>query len=281
MFSPFSSFEAAARQILQHLRKELGFQAWLVTRFDGDQLTIEHCEGEYAGAQKGMRLSWDDSICSRMMRGLGPNIAPNVSLVPAYKDAPLAKHHGVAAYIGYPLCDSDGLLFGTVCALDSQPQDSRLQDKAETILLFVKLLCTQLSLFLKVESYGRKSKQIHLEKLVDAETGLLSQVAWQSFLTAQHKREQALGVPCCIAKLKPHANPNATLSAVGQVVREVLGPTAVLSNHGYQELWIGLPNCQIGEAQSVVSKACDSVRDRLKLDFESTVTPLKDHTPGQ
>ncbi len=51
-------------------------------------------------------FAWSDSFCSRMVRGLGPRVAPVSEDVPAYRDAPIGRQVPIGAYVGVPLLAS-------------------------------------------------------------------------------------------------------------------------------------------------------------------------------
>ena len=74
----------AARDACSFLKERMGFDQWLVTRRGGEHLTILHGEGGDNGLSEGTVVPWGDTLCSHMVTGRGPRIAPTTAAVPAY-----------------------------------------------------------------------------------------------------------------------------------------------------------------------------------------------------
>lgn len=106
--APFSDFASAARNILSYLHHRLGFRLWMVTRTQEENWIMLQVEDHGYGVQEGDVFCWSDSFCSRMVNGEGPCIAPRVSTVPAYREAPIGKQVSIGAYIGIPIVLRDG-----------------------------------------------------------------------------------------------------------------------------------------------------------------------------
>ena len=101
--SPFSDFESAAREVLSFLHRQLGFKLWMFTRIEGEDLIMLQVEDHGYNVTEGSVFCWSDSFCSRMVRGEGPSIAPRVSKIPAYVEAPIGKQVTIGAYVGIPI----------------------------------------------------------------------------------------------------------------------------------------------------------------------------------
>lgn len=78
------------------------------------------------GVTAGTTLSFDDSVCRPMADRRGPAYAPDVRLIPAYADVPQVAEMGIRAYMGLAIRDGEGVLRGTLCGFDSQPQPPEL-----------------------------------------------------------------------------------------------------------------------------------------------------------
>ena len=72
--------------------------------------------------------------------GLGPRIAPRSDSVPCYAEAPIGQQVEIGAYIGLPLKGKKGELFGTLCAIDPQPQPEHIVEELPQIEVLAKLL---------------------------------------------------------------------------------------------------------------------------------------------
>ncbi len=254
MFSPYSSFEAAAKEILQYLHHQFGFDLWTVSRLDGDEAVIvQALDGRY-GLQPGKAFKWSDLICKRMVEGQGPNIVPSLTDAPAYQSAPQARELGVEAYVGYPLCDSDGHVFGTLCGVATKPQPKEIERSEGTFALYSKILSTLLSMDLQLKSRRENSRALDIDQLVDTETGLLSSTAWNRFMTAQNRRARELGSTSYVAKvglLEKSPNPMIQIS---KFLRESLGVSVVMAKGDSQEILLCIPDCDEWAGQEMLSK---------------------------
>ena len=119
---PFPSFEIAAEATLRFLHSRLGLDLWMVTRTDNKDWIVLNALDQGYGVQKGSVFHWADSFCSRMTEGLGPRIAPDSDEIPVFREAPIGRQVKIGAYVGIPLTRGDGSLFGTLCAIDPDPQ---------------------------------------------------------------------------------------------------------------------------------------------------------------
>jgi len=90
----------------------------MVTRTKGDDWIVLHAEDHGYGVENDAVFKRADSFCSQMVQGLGPSMASDSDLMPAYASAPIGKQVKIGAYVGVPLSDADGSLFGTLCAID-------------------------------------------------------------------------------------------------------------------------------------------------------------------
>ncbi len=114
--------------LLSRLQTIVPMQLWMVTRTQGENwIVVKSCDRGY-GVMNGDRFCWSDSFCSRMVRGLGPFIAPDASSIQAYQEAPIGLQVPIGAYIGVPLLRADHSLFGTLCAIDPEPQPRELEN---------------------------------------------------------------------------------------------------------------------------------------------------------
>ena len=109
---PFESFEKASRSVLSLLHQRLGFDLWMMTRTDGQDWIVLQVEDHGYKVKEGSVFRWADSFCSQMVLGLGPRVAPCAQEIPTYAAAPIGQQVAIGAYIGVPIQNSDGSLFG-------------------------------------------------------------------------------------------------------------------------------------------------------------------------
>ncbi|GAA2720445.1 GGDEF domain-containing protein [Cellulomonas aerilata] len=197
---PFADFAAAAREVTRELRARLGMRAWMVTRAAGEHqvvLQVDDAPDGY-GIDAGAVLSWDGSLCAEMVAGHGPHVAPRVADVPAFAHAPNRRHAPVEAYIGVPLVQSDGRVFGTLCAFDPEPQAQSLHDAEGLVVVQARLLSTVLELELANQELHRRAERAEADATMDALTQTGNRRGWDHTLAAEEARCRRYGHPACV-----------------------------------------------------------------------------------
>lgn len=192
---PFQGFQEAAQHVLQFLHSRLGFSLWMVTRTEGDDWIVLIAKDDHYGMEKGTVLRWSESFCARMVRGLGPQIAPRSAEISAYATAPIGRQVPIAAYIGIPLYWPDGRLFGTLCAIDPQPQPEIIQAELPLLYLQARLLSSLIAADLTTQEITRSLQQARQEAQVDFLTGLYNRRGWDALLAVEEERCKTYGSP--------------------------------------------------------------------------------------
>lgn len=195
---PFADFPSAARAVLAFLHKRLGFDLWMVTRASGDDYIVLYAEDHGYGVENGQVFNWTDSFCHRMASGKGPRVAPDVAAVPMFASAPVTEQVQVAAYVGVPLTQSDGTLFGTLCAIDPTPKPMGLELEQPLLELMAGMLSTILAAELRVADISRRAERAESEALRDDLTGLYNRRGWERLMAAEEARCQRYGHPACV-----------------------------------------------------------------------------------
>jgi diguanylate cyclase (GGDEF)-like protein len=160
----------------------------MVTRADGDAWIVLHATDGAYGVAPGHVFRWSDSLCARMVQGLGPRVAPVVQEVPAYRDAPIVRYIPIGAYVGAPLLRADGTLFGTLCAVDPRARPSALVDEEPLVNLLAGLLGGILENDLRIEGAARRAEQAESDTLIDQLTGVGNDRLWGRVLVAEETR---------------------------------------------------------------------------------------------
>jgi diguanylate cyclase (GGDEF)-like protein len=193
-FSPaFESFQDAVRAVLQFLYDHTGFQLWMFTRVEGEDWSVLEAWDRGYGVKAGDVFRWSDSICSRMVRGLGPQVALRAGEVEAYREASIDRQWEIGAYIGIPISRADGSLFGTLCALDPSAQPDSLHREVPLIQLQARLLTTILHDHLKARESARKYERAKAEAQLDSLTEVYNRRGWERLLAAEESRCQKFG----------------------------------------------------------------------------------------
>jgi diguanylate cyclase (GGDEF)-like protein len=195
-------FAAASKEALAFLHARLGLGLWMVTRADEDDWivlsAVDHIYGIDELIANGIVFHWADTLCARMARGDGPRIAPRVADVPAYAGAPLARKLRIGAYVGVPLTDGDGKLFGTLCGFDPEPRPESLVEHERLVEVIADMLSGLLRAELQANSLAREVEAARGEALVDPLTGLSNRRAWERALAAEEERCRRYGAPACV-----------------------------------------------------------------------------------
>jgi diguanylate cyclase (GGDEF)-like protein len=157
-------------------RFELG--KWMVTRREGDDLTVVAALGDGLPVAPGDRTPWERSVCCRMARGEGPRAAPKVADVPAYATARAARGLALGAYVGVPIESPDGAL-GTICGIDLHPQHEDLDAAVPVLEAWAELV-------------GRLWRA-EREARTDLLTGLPNRRAWEEALGREEERCRRFG----------------------------------------------------------------------------------------
>lgn len=188
-----SQFEIACKEVLTFLRGKFGFQLWMVTRTQGDAwIVLQSIDQGYNVAQ-GSVFRWTDSFCSRMVRGLGPTIAPSSAEIASYAEAPIGQQVPIKAYIGVPLTNPDGSLFGTLCAIDPHEQPREIENEEPLILMLANLLSTILKQELELENAHRAVEHFKNESTLDPLTNVFNRRGWDQLLNIEESRCKRYG----------------------------------------------------------------------------------------
>lgn len=192
------NFKDAGKKILEYLHNHLGFSLWMITRTEGNDWIILQTEDHGYGVKSGQVFNWDDSYCSQMVLGNGPRIAPDSEEIPVYAKAGINKFVDIKAYIGQPLFNEDGSLFGTLCAIDPLPQPQSIESASDLLELFSLLLSRILQNELKLNEQKRVSEKFQMDSLTDHLTGIFNRRAWDNLLDLEENRCKIYGHPTTI-----------------------------------------------------------------------------------
>ncbi|MGV3524322.1 MAG: GGDEF domain-containing protein [Candidatus Sericytochromatia bacterium] len=168
-------FESACQEVLDFLHKRLGFGLWMVTRQVGDEWIVLQAKNQAYTIQRGDVLSGPGPANAFVVNGDGPRLT--------HLQQPLP----VQAYMGVPLTDGEGRVFGSLCALDPDPQSETLLMEQPLIELLAALLSAILKLELSALEAQRRNERLEMDAQIDALTELANQRAWAQLV---HKEEE-------------------------------------------------------------------------------------------
>ena len=195
-------FAGASREVLSFLHQRIGMDLWMVSRADNEDWVVLTAEDHGYGVKEGDVFRWADTFCSRMVRGDGPRMAPRAVDVPAYADLPFTRQLPIGAYVGVPLVDGKGELFGTLCGLNPQPMPAALVDEQPMVEVLADMLSGLLSAELATTALTREAETARSEALTDALTGLANRRGWETALAAEEERCRRYGATACVVAIE-------------------------------------------------------------------------------
>lgn len=194
----FKKFEEAGQIVLKFLYQRFGFNLWMITRAEGDDWIVLQTEDNGYNVKPGQVFRWADSFCSHMVKGKAPTIAPRSEDIPLYASAPINKLVAIKAYIGQPLTNEDGSLFGTLCAIDPLPKSEAILKDAGIVEVLGKMLSYTFQAELREVEHLRKLERIEFESLTDVLTGLFNRRAWDKLVHLEEERCKRYGHPTAV-----------------------------------------------------------------------------------
>jgi diguanylate cyclase len=194
-------FESASTAVLAYLQQKLRFAACLIARKADEEWLVLHALDQRYELRAGSTLRWSDTLCAQMAAGNGPSVAPDIRIVPAYAEAPVASRLPIKAYVGMPITFADGSLFGALCAIDPGTQPAELQNERSLLALLANLLGTILHSELARSEATRRGEQLEAEAHSDGMTRLANRRAWDQLLAKEEERCRRYGHSAAVIAL--------------------------------------------------------------------------------
>ena len=267
---PVRSFDDACRMVIDYLSAVAPMGLWAVTRVnDGTQLVLAAAGSTYP-VQSGDAFRFSDSLCSRMVAGEGPRIAPDAANTPAYADmAPTVIPIG--AYVGTPITTPDGDLFGTVCGFDPQPRSESAMVRQPLLDLLSSLLSAVLDGDRRATGAARELELARREADLDVLTGLLNRRGWDRYLQAEEERFRRFGDPACVVVIdldrlkvvndtQGHEAGDRDIQRAAQVLAGTVREGDVLARLGGDEFGIVAVGATPEQASDMVVRADEAMR---------------------
>lgn len=262
---PYGDFAVAAEQVLALLSRRLPLAAWMVTRRQGDRLVVAHLVGEGYAFRVGDTFLWSKTLCSRMVEERAPRVAPRAAQVPGYRRAAVALGIDVGAYVGVPLVQDGGSLFGTVCGIDPAPHDDTLLVEAPVVELCGRLLSAVLAAEQRVEAQARRAERAEVDAFTDPLTGLVNRRAWERLLAAEEARCRRHGRNACVVSVdidglkdvndaQGHPAGDLLLVATARALEQTTREQDVVARLGGDEFAILCVECDLAEAQVLLDR---------------------------
>lgn len=112
------------------------------------------------GLDVGGELPIQTTLCNEVRLNRSPIAFDHASVDPRWKDHGTPRMYGLESYIAVPIVLADGVVFGTLCAIDPRPAPASRPDIVGMFELFAKLIASQLE--------GRRRLAVSEAALLDA-----------------------------------------------------------------------------------------------------------------
>ena len=255
-------FAGASREVLSFLHQRVGMDLWMVGRADNDDWVVLAAEDHGYGVKEGDVFRWTESFCSRMVREEGPRVAPRVAEVPAYADLPFTRQVPIGAYVGVPLVDGDGRLFGTLCGLNRQPMPASLVEEQPMVEVLAGMLSGLISAELHTTALARLAETARVDALTDPLTGLANRRGWELALAAEEERCRRYGASACVVAIEldgmkgPAAREvcDAVLVRAAQALRQTVRKPDTLAHFDDDRFMVLGVECTTAEAMALLRR---------------------------
>lgn len=269
---PLPDFEAASSAVLKFMQERLGFSLCMLTRTIGDDWIVLQSQDSDLGVPPGTTFRWSESICSRMVLGDGPRVAPNVRDVPAYARTSLRRQHDINAYVGVPIRFPDGSLFGTLCAVDTLPKPPAIVAEQALLELLARLLGTILHTEMSAAEEARRSERLAAEAHSDALTRLTNRRGWDQLLAAEEERCRRHGHSAAVVAVdlnglkqvndtQGHAAGDALIMRTAEALRKAARRSDIVARLGGDEFGIIAVECHSEGVDALVERTRESLRE--------------------
>lgn len=269
---PLPDFEAASSAVLKYMQDRLGFSLCMLTRTIGDDWIVLQSQDRDHGVPPGTTFRWSESICSRMVLGDGPRVAPNVLDVPAYAEIALRRQHNINAYVGVPIRFPDGSLFGTLCAVDTLPKPPAIVAEQALLELLAALLGTILHSEMSAAEQARRSERLAAEVHSDALTRLTNRRGWDQLLAAEEERCRRHGHSAAVMAVDlnglkqvndthGHAAGDALIVRTAEALRKAARRPDIVARLGGDEFGIIAVECHPEGVDALVERTRKSLLD--------------------
>ena len=263
--APVPNFSSLARDALSYLHENVGLGTWMVTRVTGKHWIVLDAEDKAYGVEPRSTFQWTDSFCSQMVLGNGPRIAPCAADVPAYAAAPIGKQMTIGAYIGVPLVTHDGSLFGTLCAIDPQPQPESVRASLPLVELIATMLSGVLSAEIRATEWTRRAEQSQIDSEIDSLTGLFNRRGWDRLIAIEEARCRRYGHPSCVIAMDlddlkrvndsiGHVAGDKLIARAGAILKAAIRSSDIAARLGGDEFSVLGVECDAADAEATLKR---------------------------
>ncbi|HEY7137669.1 MAG TPA: diguanylate cyclase [Acidimicrobiia bacterium] len=185
---PLDDFELAAEAVLAHLAAALPLRDWVVARVDGDEGVVLASTGSGRDVARGTTFRFSGSLSARLLAD-GPRAVHDLHGL----DIDTTGDTTVGAYLGVPLCRSDGTRFGVLAGFGPEPLGAELVDGLPLAELLARLLAGLLAVVVRAEAEARRHDRADASEMHDGVTGLGDRRYFEQVLAAEESRCRRYG----------------------------------------------------------------------------------------
>jgi PAS domain S-box-containing protein/diguanylate cyclase (GGDEF)-like protein len=221
---------AGIGRLLDLARRQLGMPVSFLTHLDGDGHVVARVAGEQArvAIAEGDTLPLGDTHCQRMLEGRIGSTVTDLAAEAQTRDLDVAKRLGLRAYVGVPVRLRSGEIYGTLCAVDTQPHPE-LSARHTELLNFLSELAAEL-----IEDEDEQRAARRAEAGATGVRTLLAALEARDFYTGEHSK-QVVALASAVAR-KLGLDENATRDAEQVALLHDIGkvgiPDAILQKQG-------------------------------------------------
>lgn len=212
----FEDVHQAAQAIFGLIHEVVGMRICVLTRIDLDanKLTVlEAFDGIGIGVQAGMTLPADQMPCACVMRTGGALREYDLEAHPAFRELPVTTKMGLRSYVGVPLRRSDGTLWGTLAATDTELRYATETD-IEMLTVLARLAMFE---FEREEQQRALAATIRLQTVLEAAAAVSHEV--NNPLTVLLLRLQRIRTRCGDADPSTSDDLDAAMEAADEILQ--------------------------------------------------------------
>ena len=264
------SLEQLARPLLEMLEIVTGLESVYLTSIDetaGIQFVDFARNSGELQISEGLEVPWSDTLCKRCIEE-GRRFTSNVSAL--WGDSQAARALGIETYASAPICASNGLVIGTLCA--ASKGSKTIGPSARSALnLFSKIIAQHIERERLLEEVRRANEYLTKFALTDTLTGLANRRALQDELGRLLARAASDGAYVIVGMIDlddfkkindefGHAAGDSYLKSCADRIAGVTRDTDMLARIGGDEFaFVGPGSADLDEA----NRTADKIRARI------------------
>jgi signal transduction histidine kinase len=294
----FGSVREAAQAIFGLMHELLGMRVCVLTRIDLDAnvlTVIEAFDAIGLGVVSGMQLPADQMPCEFVVRSGLACREFDLDAHPAFRILPLPQKLGLRSYIGVPLRRSDGSVWGTLAAVDTEvceTTDAHVQtlvvlarlaafefereEQRERLAAHAKMLSERLSVMAALEE--ERIRSVRLQAVLEAVATVSHEV--NNPLTVLQLRLERMKKRCAPGDAEEIDDLEAALEAADEIhqvtkrLRNVVQPVSTHYLGKTRMLDLAASAADDGSRDGVVP-CVDSAEDDLAADSTEDATAVR------